>query len=84
MMLYHFDLYRISRAREIDDMGYEEYLFGEGVSVIEWADRVKDILPDDALFVSINYTDEKERNIIISGQKKKIAVISKELGNGGF
>ena len=84
VMLYHFDLYRISRAREIDDMGYEEYLFGEGVSVVEWADRVEDILPDDALFVSINYTDEEERNIIISGEKKKIAVISEELGNGGF
>lgn len=84
MMLYHFDLYRLSRAREIDDMGYEEYLFGQGVSVIEWADKVKDILPDDTLFISIDYTDEKERNIIISGQKKKIALISEELGNGGF
>jgi tRNA threonylcarbamoyladenosine biosynthesis protein TsaE len=84
MMLYHLDLYRLSQAREIDDMGYEEYLFGQGVSVIEWADKVKDILPDDTLFVLINYTDEKERNIIISGQKKKIAVISEELGNGGF
>ena len=84
MMLYHFDLYRLLRAREIDDMGYEEYLFGQGVSVIEWADKVKDILPDDTLFVLINYADEKERNIIISGQKKKMAVISEELGNGGF
>ena len=84
MMLYHFDLYRLLRAREIDDMGYEEYLFGQGVSVIEWADKVKDILPDDTLFVLINYADEKERNIIISGQKKKIAVIWEELGNGGF
>jgi tRNA threonylcarbamoyladenosine biosynthesis protein TsaE len=65
-------------------MGYEEYLFGQGVSVIEWADKVKDILPDDTLFISIDYTDEKERNIIISGQKKKIALISEELGNGGF
>jgi tRNA threonylcarbamoyladenosine biosynthesis protein TsaE len=84
MMLYHFDLYRLSRASEMDDMGYEEYLFGQGVSVIEWADKVKGILPDDTLFVLINYADENERNIIISGQKKKIATILKELGNGGF
>lgn len=84
MMLYHFDLYRISRAREMDDIGYEEYLFGEGVSVIEWADRAEYILPDDTLFISINYAGEKERNIIISGQKKKMAVISEELENGGF
>jgi len=84
MMLYHFDLYRISRAREMDDIGYEEYLFGEGVSVIEWADRAEDILPDDALFISIDYVGEKERNIIISGREKKLAVISEELGTGGF
>lgn len=84
MMLYHFDLYRLSRASEMDDMGYEEYLFGQGVSVIEWADKVKGILPDDTLLVLINYADENERNIIISGQKKKIAIILKELGNGGF
>jgi tRNA threonylcarbamoyladenosine biosynthesis protein TsaE len=84
MMLYHFDLYRLSRASEMDDMGYEEYLFGQGVSVIEWADKVKGILPDDTLFVLINYIDENERNIMISGQEKKIAIIMKELGNGGF
>jgi tRNA threonylcarbamoyladenosine biosynthesis protein TsaE len=84
MMLYHFDLYRLSRASEMDDMGYEEYLFGQGVSVIEWADKVKGILPDEALFVLINYMDENERKITISGQEKKIAVISEALGNGGF
>lgn len=84
MMLYHFDLYRLSRTSEMDDMGYEEYFFGQGVTVIEWADKVKGILPDETLFVLINYTDENERNIIISGQEKKIATISEELGNGGF
>ncbi len=83
MMLYHFDLYRLSRPSEMDDIGYEEYFFGRGVSVIEWADKVTDILPDEALFVSINYIDENERDIIISGQKKRIAVISEQLGNGG-
>ena len=84
VMLYHFDLYRLSRASEMDDMGYEEYLFGQGVSVIEWADKVKSILPDETLHVLINYIDENERNIIISGQEKKIALILEKLGNGGF
>jgi tRNA threonylcarbamoyladenosine biosynthesis protein TsaE len=86
MMLYHFDLYRLARASEMDDMGYEEYIFGRGATVIEWADRATGILPDETLFVSINYTDEgdeNERDIIISGQEKKIAIISDELGNGG-
>jgi tRNA threonylcarbamoyladenosine biosynthesis protein TsaE len=83
IMLYHFDLYRLSRASEMDDMGYEEYFFGQGVSIIEWANKVTGILPDESLFILINYTDENERNIIISGQEKKIAMISEELGNGG-
>src|SRR5271157_2578070 len=83
IMLYHFDLYRLSRASEMEDMGYEEYFFGQGVSVVEWADKVEGILPDETLFVLMNYTDENERSIIISGQEKKIAIISEELGNGG-
>jgi tRNA threonylcarbamoyladenosine biosynthesis protein TsaE len=83
MMLYHFDLYRLSGASEMDDMGYEEYLFGQGVSVVEWADKMTGFLPDETLFVLINYADENERDIIISGQEKKIAIISEELGNGG-
>ena len=83
MMLYHFDLFRLSRASEMDEMGYDEYLFGQGVSVIEWADKAENMLPDDTLFVSISYTDENERSIIISGQKEKIAIISEQLRNGG-
>lgn len=84
IMLYHFDLYRLSKVSEMDAMGYEEYFFGNGVSVIEWADRVKDILPDDTLFIGMSYADESTRNIIISGKKEKIAVMLKHLGNGGF
>jgi tRNA threonylcarbamoyladenosine biosynthesis protein TsaE len=84
MMLYHFDLYRLSQASEMDDMGYDEYLFGQGVTVIEWADKLKGILPDDTLFIFMNYADENERKIIISGQNRKIAIILEELGNGGF
>jgi tRNA threonylcarbamoyladenosine biosynthesis protein TsaE len=84
VMLYHFDLYRLSRASEMDDMGYEEYLFGQGVTVIEWAEKLTGVLPDDTLFIFINYADENQREIIISGQDKKLAMIREELGNGGF
>ena len=83
MMLYHFDLYRLSKSSEMDDMGYEEYLFGKGVSVIEWADKVKDILPDVTVLIMMSYADESTRNIIISGQKKKIAIMMKYLRDGG-
>lgn len=44
--LYHFDVYRIGDVEEMDEIGYEDYLYGEGVSLIEWADLVREILPE--------------------------------------
>jgi tRNA threonylcarbamoyladenosine biosynthesis protein TsaE len=84
MILYHFDLYRLTGIRDIEDMGYEDYLFGEGVSVIEWADKIKDFLPDQTLFISFKYLDENKRKILISGDKRKVAKISNALKKGGF
>ena len=43
--LYHFDLYRLDRHSGFDDMNYEEYFNGDGVTVIEWADKIKELLP---------------------------------------
>lgn len=82
--LYHFDLYRLQGSQDMEDMGYDEYLFGEGVSVIEWAEKMKDVLPAETLFVSFTYLDENEREILFSGQDKKITQIAKALKNGGL
>ena len=43
---YHFDVYRIGDIEEMDEIGYEYYVYGEGVCLIEWADLIKEILPD--------------------------------------
>ena len=51
--LYHFDVYRISDCDEMYDIGFEEYISGGGVTVIEWAEIIEDILPDDRYEVSI-------------------------------
>ena len=53
MPLYHFDVYRISDCDEMYDIGYEEYILGDGVTVIEWAEIIGDILPDNRYEVSI-------------------------------
>jgi len=45
--LYHFDVYRISDPEEMFEIGFEEYLYGDGIVVIEWADLIKSILPDE-------------------------------------
>lgn len=50
---YHFDVYRIGDVDEMDEIGYEEYFYGDGVSIIEWADLIKEIIPKDAIRVEI-------------------------------
>lgn len=51
--LYHFDAYRIGDIEEMEEIGFEEYVMGEGVSLIEWADLVKEILPSDCIRLRI-------------------------------
>ena len=43
---YHFDVYRIGEPEEMDEIGYEDYVYGQGVSLIEWADLIQEILPE--------------------------------------
>lgn len=51
--LYHFDVYRIGDISEMDEIGYEDYFFGEGVCLIEWSNLIKEILPDRIVSVTI-------------------------------
>lgn len=56
---YHFDVYRIGDIEEMDEIGYEDYVYGDGVSMIEWANLIEEILP------------EKRRNILIEKNLEK-------------
>ena len=67
MPLFHFDLYRLEREKEISGLGYEEFLYdGNGVSVIEWAERFGKLLPPDGLRVQLFHKTRQERLIRIS------------------
>lgn len=57
--LYHFDVYRISDIEEMDEIGYEDYVYGNGVCLIEWAELVQEILPVDCLEVTIEKEPER-------------------------
>lgn len=57
--LYHFDVYRISDSEEMYEIGYEDYVNGDGISVIEWAELIEDILPDEYYKVKILKDYEK-------------------------
>lgn len=58
--LYHMDLYRLS-CDEIIDLGFEDYLYGEGLSVVEWPDRLEGIMPRDRLQIELELTSETTR-----------------------
>ena len=51
---YHFDVYRISDVDEMDEIGYEDYFYGEGVCLIEWANLIEDILPETNSVIKID------------------------------
>ncbi len=50
---YHFDVYRIGDLSEMDEIGFEDYVYGEGVSLVEWANLITEILPEDRIEITI-------------------------------
>ena len=62
--IYHFDFYRIKKLDEVYDMGYEDYFYSGALCFIEWPELIEDILPDDAVRVSI--TEQKDGSRTVS------------------
>jgi tRNA threonylcarbamoyladenosine biosynthesis protein TsaE len=83
-ILYHMDVFRITGNVNMDEIDYEEYLSGGGVVVIEWAEKIRNLLPKSAIFVYLNYVQHEKRRIEIMGQEDRIAQISNVIKKGGF
>ena len=62
-IIYHFDFYRIKKTEEVYDMGYEEYFYSGDVCFIEWPELIEDLLPDDAVRVSIHEIEDGKREV---------------------
>lgn len=60
--LYHIDLYRLDNIEEIADLGLDDYLYGNGISVIEWADKGLPVLPEEHLLIKIDYLSPARRS----------------------
>jgi tRNA threonylcarbamoyladenosine biosynthesis protein TsaE len=65
--LYHIDLYRISHPQEIEDLGMAEILNGEGICVVEWAEKAEEFLPESTVRVEIVIGDREKRQIKVRG-----------------
>ena len=61
--LFHFDVYRVGDIEEMYELGYEEYFYDGGVCVVEWADLIEEILPEDAVKIHITYGENEEERI---------------------
>lgn len=61
--LFHFDVYRISDPEELFNIGAEEYFYGDGVCVVEWADLIEEILPENTRHIYIEYGDKEGERI---------------------
>jgi tRNA threonylcarbamoyladenosine biosynthesis protein TsaE len=71
MPLYHFDVYRIADVEEMDEIGYEEYFYGQGICLIEWSNLIREIIPPDAMEITIQKDLDKGydyRKIIVAGR----------------
>ena len=69
---YHFDVYRIEDPEEMEETGLSEYLDGDGVCLIEWAERISDILPEETNYITI------EKDVDISVNRRKVTIKAKQ------
>ena len=80
LTLNHLDLYRIQSEDELIDIGFSELINSDGVSVIEWADKIGHILPEDTLTIEIYHSDSEnnnfssKRNLVVKGQKEWVSL----------
>jgi tRNA threonylcarbamoyladenosine biosynthesis protein TsaE len=61
--LYHIDFYRLDHLEEIAELGLDDYLYGKGVSVVEWAEKGLSLLPEEHLLIEMGYLSESERSL---------------------
>ncbi len=69
--LYHIDLYRLDHIEEIADLGLDDYLYGNGVCVVEWAEKGLSVLPPEHLAIQISFLGDTERRFLIKPSGKR-------------
>ncbi len=79
MNLYHFDVYRLNIKSFGETLEYERYFYGDGLTIVEWADKITEILPEEYLEVSIEYGRGDERKIYFKGIGERFQKIIEKL-----
>ena len=83
LLIYHLDLYRVKSLDEIYDLGYEEFFYGEGITLIEWAEQLGDLLPAKRYEVHLSYgTSDTHRRITIESFRTPAVSMTSEKRTG--
>ena len=70
MPMYHMDFYRLQDAGEVEDLGFDEYFYLSGLTVIEWSNRAIELLPEERLLLFIDVNDDLSRTVTLKGTKR--------------
>lgn len=70
MVMYHMDFYRLESSEEVEDLGFEEYFYLEGLTVIEWANRAVDILPKERMSFTLSLKADLSRAVTLTAPSK--------------
>lgn len=81
LLLYHLDVYRMRGADEAIGIGIDDYLFGDGVCVIEWAEKINEALPDERLWITFQHVDDDQRKLTFRASGARYLELSSELKN---
>lgn len=77
--LYHFDVYRLNNPLDLETVGYKDYFYGDGISAIEWAGKIKELLPEEYLDIEFVTKNEDVREVIITPYGKPYEKILEKL-----
>ncbi|HOD29864.1 MAG TPA: tRNA (adenosine(37)-N6)-threonylcarbamoyltransferase complex ATPase subunit type 1 TsaE [Syntrophales bacterium] len=83
LTLYHVDLYRLSGPADLETLGYEEFFFAEGVTVVEWSEKIAEILDEGCIFIELRYIDANRRCIGIQAPASLVHRID-DIWKGGI
>jgi tRNA threonylcarbamoyladenosine biosynthesis protein TsaE len=82
LIMYHIDLYRIDTLSEVTDLGLDDYLYGDGICVVEWADKALDAFPAERLLVEMGFISDTSRSIVFKPSGERYQTLLSQFDRG--
>jgi tRNA threonylcarbamoyladenosine biosynthesis protein TsaE len=82
--LHHIDLYRVGSPEEAQAIGLDELFYGDGICIIEWPEHVREMLPDEWLWVTLTYVDETKRELCFAAKGERLATLLESFRQEAF